>query len=139
LDGINRALQAKVIAVVGLSKDSSKPSYDVGKYLLRNGYRIVPVNPSASEILGEQCYKSLTDLPEQIKHELDVVDVFRKSEDVLPIAEETVRLRKEYGKPSVVWMQLGIVNEHAAKLALRAGLDVVMDRCIKIEHSRMKA
>ncbi|HKM51315.1 MAG TPA: CoA-binding protein, partial [Candidatus Bathyarchaeia archaeon] len=110
MDAIVNALEAKIIAVVGLSKDPSKPSYDVAKYLLSKGYRIVPVNPTASEILGQRCYKTLMDLPMELKRELDVVDVFRRPEDVLPVVEEAIQLRREYGRPAVVWMQLGIVN-----------------------------
>jgi predicted CoA-binding protein len=138
MDAIVKALESKIIAVVGLSKDPSKPSYDVASYLLSKGYRIVPVNPTASEILGEKCYKSLMDLPVELKRELDVVVVFRRSEDVLPVVEETIQLRSKYGRPNIVWMQLGIVNDAAAKLALEAGLGVVMDRCMKIEHARMR-
>ena len=138
MDPIVNALESKIIAVVGLSKDSSKPSYDVARYLLSNGYRIVPVNPTASEILGEKCYKTLLDLPVELKRELDVVDIFRRPEDVLPVVEEAIQLRREYGRPAVVWMQLGIVNDAAAKLALDAGLGVVMDRCMKIEHARIR-
>jgi len=138
MDAIVNALEAKIIAVVGLSKDPSKPSYDVARYLLSKGYRIVPVNPTASEILGQRCYKTLMDLPMELKRELDVVDVFRRPEDMLPIVEEAIQLRREYGRPAVVWMQLGIVNDAAAKLALDAGLGVVMDRCMKIEHARIR-
>ncbi|MGA2784367.1 MAG: CoA-binding protein [Candidatus Bathyarchaeia archaeon] len=138
MDAIVKALESKIIAVVGLSKDPSKPSYDVASYLLSKGYRIVPVNPTASGILGEKCYKSLMDLPVELKRELDVVVVFRRSEDVLPVVEETIQLRSKYGRPNIVWMQLGIVNDAAAKLALEAGLGVVMDRCMKIEHARMR-
>src|SRR5208282_83495 len=138
MDAIVNALEAKIIAVVGLSKDPSKPSYDVAKYLPSKGYRIVPVNPTASEILGQRCYKTLMDLPMELKRELDVVDVFRRPEDVLPVVEEAIQLRREYGRPAVVWMQLGIVNDAAAKLALDAGLGVVMDRCMKIEHARIR-
>src|SRR3990172_3868682 len=95
MDAIVNALESKIIAVVGLSKAPSKPSYDVARYLLSKGYRIVPVNPTASTILGEKCYKSLTDLPVELKCELDVVDVFRRSEDVLPIVEEIIQLHRE--------------------------------------------
>ena len=135
---IERALASRTIAIVGLSKDPSKPSSDVALYLLSRGYRIVPVNPTANEILGEKCYKSLVDLPDEIKRVLDVVDIFRRPDDVPQIVEEAIQLRSKFHRPSVIWMQLGIVNEIAAKRARNAGLGVVMDRCMKIEHVRSR-
>jgi len=89
------------------------------------------------EVLGERSYKSLLDLPEQLKHEIDVVDIFRRTEDVPPIVDEAIQLHKRLGRPKAVWMQLGIVNEEAASKAKDAGLSVVMDRCMKIEHARL--
>ncbi len=136
-DAIQRALSSKIIAVVGLSKDPTKPSYDVASYLRTNGFRIIPVNPTADMILGEKSYKSLPDLPDEIKRELDVVDIFRRSEDVPGVVEEAIRIHDSYQRPYVVWMQLGIVNQAAAKVAENSGLDVVMDRCMKIEHARL--
>lgn len=135
---IARALASRTIAIVGLSKDSSRPSSDVASYLLSKGYRIIPVNPTANEILGEKCYKSLVHLPDEIKRVLDVVNIFRRPDDVPQIVEEAIQLRSKYHRPSVIWMQLGIVNEIAAKRARDAGLGVVMDRCMKIEHIRSK-
>ncbi len=132
---ISKALGFKTIAVVGLSKDPSRPSNDVARYLKSHGYRIVPINPTVTEVLGERSYKSLLDLPEELKREIDVVDIFRRAEDVPPIVDEAIQLHKEIGNPKVVWMQLGIVNEEAAVKAKREGLDVVMDRCMKIEHA----
>lgn len=134
---ISKALGFKTIAVVGLSKDPSRPSNDVALYLKSHGYRIVPVNPTVNEVLGEKCFKSLLNLPEELKREIDVVDIFRRTEDVPPIVDEAIQLHKEFGNPKVVWMQLGIVNEEAADKAKREGLDVVMDRCMKIEHARL--
>ena len=138
-DSIAEALASRIIAVVGLSKDPSKPSYDVASYLLSRGYRIIPVNPTADEILGEKSYKTLLDLPDTIKRELDVVDIFRRPEDVPQVVEEAIQLHSKYHRPSIIWMQLGITNESAAKKAREAGLGVVMDRCMKIEHLRSKA
>ena len=132
-----RILKSKTIAVVGLSKDPSRPSHDVATYLKSHGYRIVPINPTVDEILGEKSYKSLLDLPEHLKREIDVVDIFRRAEDVPPIIEEAIQLHKIFGKPNAIWMQLGIVNEDAAEKAREAGLFVVMDRCMKIEHARL--
>jgi len=134
---IAKILKLKIIAIVGLSKDPSKPSHDVANYLQSQGYRIVPVNPTVNEVLGETSYKSLLDLPEQLKHEIDVVDIFRRPEDVPPIVDEAIQLHKSFGRPKAVWMQLGIVNEAAASKAKEAGLSVVMDRCMKIEHARL--
>ena len=138
-NAIHRALSSKVIAVVGLSKDQTKPSYQVASYLRTMGFRIIPVNPTADSILGETSYKSLLNLPDDIKRELDVVDIFRRADDIPQVVEEVVQIHAEYLRPYVVWMQLGIVNEIAAKMARESGLDVVMDRCMKIEHERMRA
>jgi len=126
-----RILQsAKNIAVVGLSANPSRPSYFAAIYLLQYGYNIIPVNPRYDEVLGQECYPSLLDIPEEV----DVVDIFRKPEDVVPIVEEAIKIGAK-----VVWMQLGIVNEEAAEMARKAGLEVVMDRCMKIEHARVLA
>ncbi len=127
----------KVIAVVGLSKEPEKDSYRVSAYLKQHGYRIVPVNPFADEVLGEKSYKSLLDLPPEIQKTIEIVDVFRPSKDVPPIVEQAIKLKQTYGKPFVVWMQLGIVNEEAAEAARRAGLIVVMDKCLMVEHHRL--
>jgi len=131
---IAKILRLKTVAIVGLSKDSSRPSHDVASYLKSHGYRIVPVNPMVDEALGERSYKSLLDLPEQLKHEIDIVDIFRRTEDVPPIVDEAIQLHKSFGRPNAV---LGIVNERAASKAKEAGLSVVMDRCMKIEHARL--
>jgi predicted CoA-binding protein len=137
IDTIQRALSSKTIAIVGLSKDPTKPSYDVASYLRANGFRIVPVNPNADVILGQTSYKSLLDIPDEIKRKLDVVDIFRRQEDVLTVVEEAVQIHDNYRRPYVVWMQLGIVNQAAARRAIDSGLDVIMNRCMKIEHARL--
>jgi uncharacterized protein len=124
----------KTIAVVGLSREPEKESYRVAAFMKKHGYRIVPVNPFADEVLGEKSYKSLLDIPTEIQKEIDVVDVFRQPEDVPPIVEQAVKLREMYGKPCMVWMQLGIVNKKAAAVARKAGLTVVMDKCMMQEH-----
>jgi predicted CoA-binding protein len=126
----------KTIAVVGLSKDPTKPSHDVAAFLKSHGYRIIPVNPTIDEVLGERSYKSLLDLPDELKRTIDVVDIFRRPEEVGPIVDQAIQLHKVTGRPKAVWMQLGIVNEEAASKAKGAGLDVVMDRCMKIERSQ---
>ena len=133
---ISAALNQKVVAVVGLSKDPSKASNMVASYLKERGYRIVPINPTTDEILGEKCYKSLLDAPEDLQRSIEVVDIFRPPEEVPPIVDQAIKLREKYGRLYAVWMQLGIVNEEAAKRARAACLAVVMDRCMKIEHSR---
>ena len=123
----------KVIAVVGLSADWFRPSYFAAKYMQQHGYRIIPVNPRYSgqddnTILGQRCYASLRDIPEPV----DRVDVFRRSEDVLPIAQEAVAIGAK-----VLWQQLGVHNPKAVQVAEAAGLACVVDRCVKIEHARL--
>jgi hypothetical protein len=126
----------KTVAVVGLSREPDKDSYRVSAYLKEHGFRIIPVNPFADEVLGERSYKSLLDIPTEIQRTIEVVDVFRPAKDVPPIVDQAVKLKEMYGKPIVVWMQLGIVNEQAAETAKRAGLTVVMNKCMMVEHER---
>lgn len=127
--GLRRILtQARVIAVVGLSAHWHRPSYFAAKYMQDHGYRIIPVNPNYAEVLGEKCYPNVTAVPMAI----DIVDCFRKPDEILPITQEAIAKRAQ-----VLWMQLGIRNIEASKLAVAAGLDVVMDRCVKIEHARI--
>ncbi len=133
---IDQILSMRTIAVVGLSKDPAKPSHDVASYLQQNGYRIVPINPTVEEVLGEKAYSSLLSLPDYLKREIDAVDIFRRSEDVPPIITEAISLHQSFGQPKAVWMQLGITNEAAAKQARDSGLLVVMDRCMKVERGR---
>lgn len=118
---------AKTIAVVGLSSNPMRPSHGVASYLQSAGYRIIPVNPNETEVLGERSYARLEDVPERI----DVVDIFRKSVDVPPVVEGAIRAGAR-----VVWMQLGIVDPDAAEKARKAGLIVVMDACTAVEHQR---
>jgi predicted CoA-binding protein len=126
----------KTVAVVGLSREPDKDSYRVSAYLKEHGFRIIPVNPFADEVLGERSYKSLLDIPTEIQRTVEVVDVFRPAKDVPPIVDQAVKLKEMYGKPYVVWMQLGIVNEQAAETAKQAGLTVVMNKCMMVEHER---
>ena len=127
----------KVIAVVGLSKEPEKDSHIVSAYLKQHGYRIIPVNPFAEKVLGEKSYPSLLEIPSEIQKTIEIVDIFRPAKDVPPIVEQVIKLKQVYGKPFVVWMQLGIVNEAAAEAARRAGLIVVMDKCLMVEHHRL--
>lgn len=129
----------RTVAVVGLSADPSKYSHVVAEFLQSKGWRIVPVNPNVEEVLGEKSYKSLVDLPEFVQKEVEVVDVFRRSEDVPPIMDQAIQLKEKNGKPYVVWMQLGIVNEEAAARAHKVGLTVVMDKCMKVEVQRLES
>lgn len=122
------------MAVVGLSGNPDKASYRVANYLQSVGYRIIPVNPFVDEVLGEKSYKSLLDVPETI----EIVDIFRPAEAVPSIVEEAIQLKNRVGSPKVIWMQLGIVNEEAAKRAKEAGFTVVMDRCMMREHKRLQ-
>lgn len=127
--GIRGLLEsAKAIAVVGLSEKPERDSYRVASYLLEQGYTIIPVNPGIREWKGIKAYASLSDVPAQV----DIVDIFRRSEHVPDIVDEAIGIGAK-----AVWMQLGIVNEGAAEKARKAGLEVVMDRCIKVEHSSL--
>jgi predicted CoA-binding protein len=121
-------LRHKTIAVVGLSAQWHRPSYFAAKYMLEHGYRVIPVNPQYQEVLGQKCYASLRDIPEKV----DLVDVFRKTADVMPIAEDAIAIGAR-----VLWQQLGVLNEAAAARARAAGLETVMDHCVKIEHGRL--
>ena len=126
---LRRILKAnRIIAVVGLSANWWRPSYFAAKYMQEHGFRVVPVNPAYKEVLGETCYPTLEDIPFKI----DMVDCFRKSEEIGPLAESAVAIGAK-----TLWMQLGVVNEAAAARAREGGLDVVMDRCVKIEHARL--
>jgi len=135
---INNVLKKyRTVAVVGLSKDPAKDSHMVAQFLKSRGWRIIPVNPTADEVLGEKCYKSLLDVPEDIQKAVEVIEIFRPSKDVPPIVDQAIQLKQKNGKPYVVWMQLGIVNEEAAARAREAGLTVIMNRCMKIESERL--
>lgn len=129
----------KVVAVVGASRDPSKDSNRVAKYLQSKGFHIVPVNPTAEEILNEKSYKSLMNIPDEIQKTIEIVDIFRPSTDVPNIVEQAVRMKKQNGTPRVIWMQLGIVNDEAAKTAREAGMTVVMNKCMMQEHRRLFA
>lgn len=125
-DEIREILRStKTIAVVGLSPKEDRPSYQVAKYLKNSGYRIIGVNPGHSELMGEKAYKSVADIPSEI----DVVDIFLRPENIPPVVEDAIKK-----KAKVIWMQLGIVNNEAAEIALAAGLKVVMNKCLATEH-----
>ena len=119
---------ARTLAIVGLSAQWHRPSYFAAKYMQEHGYRIIPVNPGYDSVLGEKCYKSLRDIPERV----DLVDCFRKSAEIPAIAEDAIAIGAK-----VLWMQLGIENAEARARAEAAGLEVVDNRCVKIEHARL--
>jgi predicted CoA-binding protein len=119
---------SRTVAVVGLSAEWHRPSFFAAKYLQEHGYRVVPVNPRYDKILGERCHATLA----TIEIPVDIVDVFRRTEDVMPIAEAAISIGAK-----CLWQQIGVRNEAAAALAASAGLEVVMNRCIKIEHGRL--
>jgi predicted CoA-binding protein len=127
----------KTVAVVGASRDSSKDSHRVAKYLQSQGFRIIPINPTADKILGEKCYKNLLEMPADVQKTIEIVDVFRPSSETPAIVEQAVKLKERYDKPYVVWMQLGIINEQAAEIARQAGITVVMNRCMMQEHCKL--
>jgi predicted CoA-binding protein len=123
-------LNFKTVAVVGISPKEDRPSYLVASYLKSKGYRVIPVRPDGEEILGERVYHRVTDIPEEIG--VEVVDIFRRSEDVPPVVDEAIQR-----KAKVVWMQEGVIHKEAGTKAEKAGLKVVMDRCMKKEHQRL--
>ena len=120
--------ETRTIAVVGLSAEWHRPSYFAAKYMQEHGYRVIPVNPRYREVLGEHCYPALADIPEPV----DLVDVFRRTEDVLPIAHAAIAIGAR-----CLWQQIGVRNLEAELLVAAAGLDSVMNRCVKIEHARL--
>jgi predicted CoA-binding protein len=126
---------SRTIAVVGLSPQWHRPSFFAAKYMQAHGYRIVPVNPTATQILGERCYPCVTEAAKALAQDgvkIDIVDCFRRTEDIGPIAEEAIAIGAK-----CLWQQIGVKNEEAAAKARAAGLDTVMDRCVKIEHARL--
>lgn len=130
-EDVQRILKTtKTIAVVGLSDKPDRDSYQIASYLQQQGYKIIPVNPRIKEVLGEKAYPSLRDVPEPI----DVVDIFRRSEDVPPIVDDAIAIGAK-----VIWMQAGIVNEEAAARAEAAGLAVIMDACMRSAHRTLRA
>jgi predicted CoA-binding protein len=126
-DVIRRILQRKTIAIVGLSGNELRASNFVGRYLMRNGYTIIPVNPREDEILGQKSWASLTEIPGKV----DTVDVFRAPDAAPGIAREAVEIGA-----SAIWFQFGVISEEAVQIAVDGGLDVVVDRCLKVEHAR---
>ena len=125
---IRKILSLKNVAVIGMSKNPEKAAYYVPKYLSENGFNIIPINPTTSEILNKKCYSNVN----EIENSIDIVDVFRPSEQVLPFVKEAIKK-----KPKVIWLQEGIHNPEAEELAQRAGITVVFNRCMLAEHQRL--
>ena len=125
---IRKILSMNKVAVIGMSKNSSKAAHYVPRYLSENGYEIIPVNPTTDEILGKKCYDSVSDVSDDV----EIVEVFRPSEEVLPFVQEAIKK-----KPKVIWLQEGIHNSEAEELARNAGIDIVFNRCMLAEHRRL--
>ena len=125
---IKQILSYKNVAVIGMSKNESKAAHYVPKYLSENGFEITPVNPTTDEILGKKCFSNVS----EINSSIDIVDIFRPSEEVLPFVKDAIKI-----KPKVIWLQLGIHNSEAEKLAQEAGIDVVFNKCMLAEHQRL--
>jgi uncharacterized protein len=124
---IHKILELKNIAVVGMSNTEGKPANFVPRYLIENGYNVIPVNPTTTEVLGRKTYPKVSDVPEQV----DIVDIFRRSEDVRPVVDDAIKKKGI----KVIWMQSGIYNKDAERKAKENGIDVVYNRCMKVEHS----
>lgn len=133
----NLLIEAKTIAVVGASRNREKPAYKVPAYLKEKGYKILPVNPNADEILGEKAYKSIDELAEEVRKKnigVDIFDIFRPSEECYEIVKKIIKAGL---KPEAIWLQLGIKNEEAKKLAEKHGIAFIQDRCMMIEHKKI--
>ena len=127
----------KTVAIIGLSRNPKKDSYIVASYLKNHGFKIIPVNPNADEILGEKSYSSLLDIPPNLQKTIEIINIFRPSDQVLNIINEAIKLKETYNLPYVIWMQLNIINDNAAKLAKESGFYVVMNKCMRIEHLKL--
>ena len=125
------------IAVIGLSKNELKDSYQVSMYMRISGYNIIPINPTADSIMGVKSYENLMNIPEEIMMNIELVNVFRKSEFVEGIIEEAIEINKKYGKIHTVWMQLGIFYDEADKISKENKLNIITNKCIKIEHGKL--
>jgi predicted CoA-binding protein len=126
--------KSKTIAVVGASRNPEKEAHSIPRYLKEHGYRIVPVNPTADEILGEKVYPSLLDLPEEVARAVDVIEVFRPNNELPEVARQAEELRRRYGRPFFFWAQLGLENEEAKSILERGGIPYVMDACMRVVH-----
>ncbi len=124
----------RVIAVVGASKNPEKEANSVPKYMQENGYKIIPVNPTADQILGEKAYPSLKEIPPGLAGQVELVDVFRPSEELPQVAQQVIEMRKKYGRPFAFWAQLGLTNDEAKHALSKNGIPYVMDACLRVVH-----
>ncbi len=127
----------RTIVVVGASKNPEKDAFTVPQYMKEHGYRIIPVNPTADQIIGEKAYPSLLDLPAELAKSVEVVDVFRPSEELPQIAQQVLDFRKKYGRPYVFWAQLGLENEEAKRMLSKGGVSYVMNACLRVVHKQL--
>ena len=126
----------KVIAVVGASKNPEKEAFTVPEYMKEHGYKIIPVNPTADQILGEKTYPSLADLPSELARQVEIVDVFRPSEELPKVAQQTIDMKNRYARPFVFWAQLGLENDEAKRMLSRNGVPYVMNACLRALHKQ---
>ncbi len=128
----------KIIAVIGASKNPDKEAYTVPQYMKEHGYQIIPINPTTDQILGEKAYPSLLDLPAELAKRIEIVDVFRPSEELPKVAQQAIDLRKKYGRPFVFWAQLGLENEEAKQMLSKNGISYVMNACLRVVHRTLR-
>jgi predicted CoA-binding protein len=127
----------RVIAVVGASKNEEKDAFTVPQYMKKHGYTIIPVNPTTDSVMGERCYRSLAEIPTDLAKSVDIVNVFRPSEELPGVAQQAAEMKKKTGRPLVFWAQLGLENEEAKKILRGAGIEYVMNSCMRVEHRLM--
>jgi len=128
----------RIIAVVGASKNPEKEAYSVPKYMQEHGYKIIPVNPTADQILGEKAYRSLEELPSELAKQIELVNVFRPSEELPQVAQQVIEMRKKYGRPFAFWAQLGLENDEAKRALAKNGIPYVMDACFRVVHRSLR-
>ncbi len=128
----------RIIAVVGASKNPDKDAYTVPQYMKEHGYQIIPINPTTDQILGEKAYPSLLDLPGELAKRIEIVDVFRPSEELPKVAQQSIDLRNKYGRPFVFWAQLGLENEEAKQMLSKNGISYVMNACLRVVHRTLR-
>jgi predicted CoA-binding protein len=137
-DPVEVVRKYRVVAVVGASKNPEKDAHTVPAYLKQHGYKVIPVNPTADRILDEKAYPSLADLPEELARQVEVVEVFRPSEELPEIARQVVEMHRKFGRPFVFWAQAGIESEEAKRLLDEAGIPYVMNACMRVVHGRIR-
>lgn len=128
----------KIIAVVGASKNPEKDAFTVPEYMKKHGYKIIPVNPTADQILGEKAYPTLADMPPDLARQVEIVDVFRPSEELPQVAKQTIAMKNQYGRPFVFWAQLGLENDEAKSILSENGVPYVMDACLRALHKQYR-